>query len=98
MLPNRTGNSNDKINFAHKLSLTYIENLIFFVRLLQIICKISRIIQLAGFLGRVLRLLMRVGLSLIKNKKLKSSPHKTVQKKSVCVYELCINVPLTSPH
>ena len=67
MLPNRTGNSNDKINFPHKLSLTYIENLIFFVRLLQIICKISRIIQLAGFLGGVLRLLMRVGLSLIKN-------------------------------
>ena len=72
---NVIGNSDDKINFPHELLLTnrqvanlrksFANNLSTDVKLSKI--QLSKIIKLGEFLGRILGLSLKTGLSLMKN-------------------------------
>ena len=73
--PNMIGNSGDEINFPHKLLLTnrqvanlrkaFANNSSTGIKLLK--TQLSKMVQLAGFLGRLLGPLSKTGLPLMKN-------------------------------
>ena len=73
--PNMIGNSGDEINFPHKLLLTngqvvnlrkaFANNSSTGIKLLK--TQLSKIVQLGGFLGRLLGPLLKTGLLLMKN-------------------------------
>ena len=75
LLPNMIGDSNDEINFSHKLLLTdgqvlsirksFADNATADIKFSK--TQLSKVIQSGGLLGKLLGPLLKTGLSLIKN-------------------------------